>query len=187
MKKIIVFFLLFVSFQLFAELPTVAVYHFQNETTQGKFRLSDNSLELLEEKLRNELIKTKKFKVMSADNMEAAIAQHKKKSHQLNYDRNYQIELGKTIFARYIVIGKIKNDGGDYTIFAEMINTETSVSTGAGNADFKGNKASRDKAAISIIRQLLGEEDESIAAARPKKSELQIECEKARADGSREA
>ena len=73
MKKIVVLFLLLLSFQLFGELPTVAVYHFQNETTQGKFRLSDNTLELLEEKLRSELIKTKKFQVMSADTMEAAI------------------------------------------------------------------------------------------------------------------
>ena len=180
MKKILVLFLLFVSFQLFGELPTVAVYHFENQTTSGKYRLPDNTLVNIEEKLRNELIKTKQFKVMSADTMEAAIAQHKKKSHQLNYDRNYQIELGKTIFARYIVIGKIRNDDGDYTIYAEMIDTETSVSTGAGNADFTASKASRDKALISIVRQLLGEEDEEIMSARPKKSDDQLACEKAR-------
>ena len=183
MKKIVVLFLLFVSFQLFGELPTVAVYHFENQTTSGKYRLSDNTLINIEEKLRNELIKTKQFKVMSADTMEAAIAQHKKKSHQLNYDRNYQIELGKTIFARNIVIGKIRNDDGDYTIYAEMIDTETSVSTGAGNADFTASKASRDKASISIVRQLLGEEDEGSAKYSEigkKKSKEQEACENAR-------
>ena len=183
MKKIVVLFLLFVSFQLFGELPTVAVYHFENQTTSGKYRLSDNTLINIEEKLRNELIKTKQFKVMSADTMEAAIAQHKKKSHQLNYDRNYQIELGKTIFARYIVIGKIRNDDSDYTIYAEMIDTETSVSTGGGNADFTASKASRDKASISIVRQLLGEEDEGSAKYSEigkKKSKEQEACENAR-------
>ena len=183
MKNIVALFLLFLSFQLFAEFPVVAVYHFENQTTSGKYRLSDNTVVNIEEKLRNELIKTKQFKVMSADMMEAAIAQHKKKSHQLNYDRNYQIELGKTIFARYIVIGKIRNDGGDYTIYAEMIDTETSVSTGAGNADFTTSKASRDKASISIVRQLLGEEDENspkYAEIGRRKSKDQEACENAR-------
>ena len=184
MKKII-FALTFLSFfGLFAEKPVVAVLEIENKTS-GKNGLSSDEIELIAELMRSELIQTNEFNVMRKDEMEAAIAQHIKKSHQLNRDSKYAIELGKTISARYIIISKILKDGKKFRISAEMINTEIGSSPRSGNAKFTlDDDDSKDIAIASLIKQLLGEREESF---RPKKSEVQIECEKARADGSVEA
>ena len=115
---VLAFFLL--SSGLFASQPVIAVFHFENETQSGNYRLPDNTLRIIEEKLRSELIKTQQFEVMTNDNMEAMLAQHKAESYNLNRDKAYQIRLGQKISARYIVIGKIRNDGRDYTVFAEI-------------------------------------------------------------------
>ena len=184
MKKII-FALTFLSFfGLFAEKPVVAVLEIENKTS-GKSGLSSDEIELIAELMRSELIQTNEFNVMRKDEMETAIAQHIKKSHQPNRDSKYAIELGKTISARYIIISKILKDGKKFRISAEMIDTERGSSPHSGNAKFTlDDDDSKDIAIASLIKQLLGEREESF---RPKKSEVQIECEKARADGSVEA
>ena len=156
MRKIfIVLTLLLLSSGLFASQPVIAVFHFENETP-AKNKFSDDTLRNIEEKLRSELIKTHRFEVMSADSMEAMLAQHKSESYNSNRDRAYQIKLGRKISARYIVIGKIRYDGDNYyTIYIEMIDAEKETSTGAGNADFRNNKTERDTAVNSIVTQLL--------------------------------
>lgn len=181
MKKLLLVLLLFSSFGLFAEKPVVAVLEIENKTS-GKSRLSSDEVELIAELMRSELIQTDEFNVMRKDEMEAAIAQHVKKSHQLNRDSKYAIELGKTISARYIIISKILKDGKKFRISAEMINTEIGSSPHSGNAKFTlDDDDSKDIAIASLIKQLLGERDESL---RPKKSEGQMACEEARAVGS---
>ena len=184
MKKLISILILLSSFGLFADKPIVAVLEIENKAS-GKNGLSNDEVELIAELMRSELIQTNEFNVMRKDEMEAAIAQHVKKSHQLNRDSKYAIELGKTISARYIITSKILKDGKKFRISAEMIDTEIGRSPRSGNAKFTmDDDDSKDAAIVSLIKQLLGERDESF---RPKKSEVQIECEKARADGSVEA
>ena len=186
MKRLISILILILlsSFGLFADKPIVAVLEIENKAS-GKDGLSNDEVELIAELMRSELIQTNEFNVMRKDEMEAAIAQHVKKSHQLNRDSKYAIELGKTISARYIITSKILKDGKKFRISAEMIDTEIGRSPRSGNAKFTmDDDDSKDTAIVSLIKQLLGERDESF---RPKKSEVQIECEKARADGSVEA
>ena len=182
MKKSIFILVLLTCWELFAEKPVVAVLEIENKTS-GKSGLSSDEIELIAELMRSELIQTNEFNVMRKDEMEAAIAQHVKKSHQLNRDSKYAIELGKTISARYIITSKILKDGKKFRISAEMIDTERGSSPRSGNAKFTldDDDDSKDKAIASLIKQLLGEREESL---RPKKSEGQIACEEAKAAGS---
>ena len=178
MKKIVVLFLLFVSFQLFAEKPVVAVWEIDNQTV-GKNKLTPYDAGLIADLMRDELVQSQEFTVMSKDEMESAIAQHVKKSHQLNKDKKYAIELGKQISARFVVTSWIKNDGKSFRMFAEITDTETATTVRSGRAKFLMDDDSKDAAIAGLIRQLLGIRDES---ARPKKSDDQLACEKARSD-----
>lgn len=183
MQKIIFNLIILSFFGLFAEKPVVAVLEIDNKTA-GKNKLSQYDAELIADLMRDELIQADEFTVMSKDEMESAIAQHVKKSHQLNKDKKYAIELGKQISARCIVTSQIKTDGKFFRIFAEIIDTETGQSTHSGKAKFAMDDDSKDSAIASLIRQLLGERDESLVPKKPKKSEGQIACEEARAAGS---
>lgn len=184
MRKTVFVLIILSFFGLFAEKPVVAVLEIENKTS-GTGKLSSDEVEVIAELMRSELIQTKEFNVMRKDEMDGAISQHVKKSRQLNRDSKYAIELGKTISARYIITSKILKDGKKFRISAEMIDTERGNSPHSGNAKFSmDDDDSKDKAIVSLIKQLLGEREESF---RPKKSEVQIECEKARADGSVEA
>ena len=165
MRKIFIVLTLFLlSFGLFAEKPVVAVWEIDNKTV-GKNKLSQYDAELIADLMRDELIQSNEFRVMSKDEMESAIAQHVKKSHQLNKDKNYAIELGKQISARYVVTSWIKTDGNSFRMFAEITDTETAETTHSGRAKFVMDGDSKDAAIASLIRQLLGERDESF---RPK-------------------
>lgn len=177
MRKIFVIFtLILLSSGLFAAKPVVAVWEIDNKTV-GKNKLSQYDAEIIADLMRDELIQSQEFTVMSKEEMESAIAQHVKKSHQLNKDKNYAIELGKQISARYIITSQIKTDGKFFRIFAEIIDTETGRSPRSGKGKFAMDDDSKDTAIASLIRQLLGERDESL---RPKKSDDQLACEKAR-------
>jgi len=177
MKKIfIVLTLILLSFGLFAAKPVVAVWEIDNKTV-GKNKLSQYDAELIADLMRDELVQSQEFTVMSKEEMESAIAQHVKKSHQLNKDKNYAIELGKQISARYVVTSWIKTDGNSFRMFAEITDTETATTTHSGRAKFVMDGDSKDIAIASLIRQLLGERDESL---RPKKSDDQLACEQAR-------
>ncbi|MBQ4437975.1 DUF1566 domain-containing protein [bacterium] len=170
-------------FGLFAEKPVVAVWEIDNKTA-GKNKLSQYDAELIADLMRDELIQADEFIVMSKDEMESAIAQHVKKSHQLNKDKKYAIEMGKQISAKLVVTSWIKTDGKSFRMFAEITDTETGRSTSSGKAKFAMDDDSKDSAIASLIRQLLGERDESLVPKKPKKSEGQIACEEARAAGS---
>ena len=183
MKKVLFVLILLTSFGLFAEKPVVAVLEIDNKTA-GKNKLSNYDAELIADLMRDELIQSNELTVMSRDDMESAIAQHVKKSHQLNKDKNYAIELGKQISARYIITSQIKTDGKIFRIFAEIIDTEKGSSDRSGKAKFAMDDDSKDSAIANLIRQLLGERDESF---RPKKSEDQIDCENARVENIAES
>jgi len=188
MKKLIFILILLSTFGVFAERPVVAVFEIENKTS-GKNRLSNDEIELIAELMRSELIKCNEFDVMRKDEMDAAISQHVKKSHQLNRDRNYAIELGKTISARFIIISKILKDGKLFRISAEMIDTETGKSGRSGNEKFTidDDSDSKDEAIASVIRQLLGEKNESLIPKKPKKSEDESACEDAKSDNIAES
>ena len=188
MKKLIFILILLSTFVVFAERPVVAVFEIENKTS-GKNRLSDDEIELIAELMRSELIKCNEFEVMRKDEMDAAISQHVKKSHQLNRDRNYAIGLGKTISARFIIISKILKDGKLFRISAEMIDTEIGTSGRSGNEKFTidDDSDSKDEAIASIIRQLLGEKNESLIPKKPKMSEDQLECEHAKTENTAES
>ena len=164
------------SFGLFAAKPVVAVWEIDNKTL-GKNKLSKYDAELIADLMRDELVQSQEFTVMSKDDMESAIAKHVKKSHQLNKDKNYAIELGRQISARFVVTSWIKNDGKSFRMFAEITDTETATTTHSGRAKFVMDDDSKDIAVASLIRQLLGEREETL---RPKKSDDQVACEKAR-------
>lgn len=184
MKKIfVILILILLSFGLFAAKPVVAVMEIENKTS-GKNRLSNDEAELIADLMRSELIQTNRFDVMSKEEMEEAIAKHVKKSHQLNKDKNYAIELGKQISARYIITSYIKTDGNSFRMFAEMIDTEIGKSPRSGHAKFAKNDDSKDTAIAKLIGQLLGERDESLKS---KKSNEQLACEYAKNEDSIEA
>lgn len=183
MKRLIFILIFLSSFGLLAEKPVVAVWEIDNKTA-GKNKLSQYDAELIADLMRDELIQADEFIVMSKDEMESAIAQHVKKSHQLNKDKKYAIEMGKQISARFVVTSWIKTDGKSFRMFAEITDTETGRSPRSGKAKFAMDDDSKDLAIAGLIRQLLGERDETL---KPKKSKDQAECESARSDGSLEA
>ena len=143
---------------LFAEEQVVAVYHFENETKEPN-KLQARIIVDIEEKLRNELIKTKKFKVVNRESMDAMIEQLKEESYNPERDEKYRIALGKKLSARYIVVGKVRNNGKKYTVFAEMIDIEQGYAPRGGNADFSNDKEAYDRACVSVVKQILEPHD----------------------------
>lgn len=182
MKKIIFVLILLSSLVLFADKLTVTIYQFENETTHDKNRLPDSTLRTIEAKIRSELIKKGKFKVTSGEKLTPEIKRLIKESHELDRNSKYKIELGQKISARYLISGKVLNEGSDYTVFAEMTDLEESAASASGDANFTKDKNSMDKAAIKIVKQLLGEEIEEEVTG----SEAQIACRMAKSSGSRE-
>lgn len=184
MKKLIFILIFLSSFGLLAEKLTVIIYQFDNETTKDTNRLPDSTLRNIEAKIRSELINRGKgkFTVKSGEKLTPEIKKLIKESHQLDRNSKYKIELGQTISARYIITGNILNEGSDYTVYAEMTDLEESAAYNSGNADFTKTKASMDKAAVKIVKQLLGEEIEEEVTG----SEAQIACKQAKNSGSRE-
>lgn len=180
MKKLCSIFIFLLSFELFAELPTVHIYYFENET-EGKHRLEEAVIKNMAEKIRSEIVKANKFRVLSLSKMDNDIRRLIKESQNLDRNSDYAVKLGNRISAKYIITGHVNNVGADYTIVAEMIDLSEFAAYASGNADFQNDKTSMDKAIESLVKQILGEEVVG------EKSEAQLACEQARSDGTIEA
>ncbi|MBO7127495.1 DUF1566 domain-containing protein [bacterium] len=181
MKKLCLVLMLLFSFEMFAEQLTVRIYYFENQTEEGKYRLNENTIKNMADKVRSELVKAHKFKILSVSKMDNDIKQLIKESQNLDRNSDYAVKLGNRISANYIITGHINNVDEDYTVVAEMIDLSEFAAYGSGNADFQNNKPSRDKAIESLVKQILGEE------VAEEKSEAQMACERTRIEGTSDA
>ena len=196
MKKIYLIIALLISFQLFADKPKLAVMNFTDET-EGKLSkdLVKNGSKLIRARFtRNARVL---FDIVTDQENEAALAAMKKKSREMDRDRNFQIELGKQVSAAKIVISTIGNlDETTFLITSTLIDVKRGVDKTAADAIFDGTAKSLIEAVDEIIKQLLGgatdlakEEAESEARqkeqARLETAKAQLELQKMKEESRR--
>ena len=186
MKKIIVLFLLLVSFQLFSdddEKPKLAVMEFDD--LSGK--LSKNMLSRATELIRSKFVASNKFIVIAKERQEKAmIKEMKKESYKACNDKNCQIPLGQALSADTILRTTINFFGGTYTITSELIDLEKEATVQGAEAAFNGTEKSLNAALNDIVKQIIvvrtaKEENMPVASSQDKRA-----CEYARNDGNLE-
>ena len=186
MKKIIVLFLLLVSFQLFSdddEKPKLAVMEFDD--LSGK--LSKNMLSRATELIRSKFVASNKFIVIAKERQEKAmIKEMKKESYKACNDKNCQIPLGQALSADTILRTTINFFGGTYTITSELIDLEKEATVQGAEAAFNGTEKSLNAALNDIVKQIIvvrtaKEENMPVASSQDKRA-----CEYARNEGNLE-
>ncbi len=185
MKKIAALFLLFVSFQLFAEKPRIAILDFEDNSgtlskklTKAQMQAERKVLSIyFRKQVRN------KFIILSDSEQEAIIKKMKKESTRLDRNQVYKIATGMGVSADKILYTTIVPFGRKYTVTSELIDLEREIfddeNSMVGTADFDGTQESLREALRTIVDQLMGNEEEFIPQ-RPKKSDDQFACERAR-------
>lgn len=155
MKKIILIFMLFFSFALFAEKPKLAVMNFVDET-EG--RLSKDLVRNGSKLIRSRFTRNAKrvYDVVTDRENESALAALKKESHRSDRDRDFQIELGKQVSAAKIVISTIGFlDKKTFLITSTLIDVRRGIDETSADATFDGTARSLMEAVDSIVEQLL--------------------------------
>ena len=182
MKKIVVLFLLLLSFQLFSEDDDklkLAVMEF--EDLSGK--LSKKMLSVATEQIRSKFVASNKFIVIAKERQEnAMIKQMKKESYKACNDKNCQIPLGQALSADTILRTTITFFGGSYTITSELIDLEKEATTKGAEATFDGSEKSLKEAINSIVTQIAGKERQK--ESKPKNSQDEIACSYAKQKGT---
>ena len=185
MKKIVALFLLFVSFQLFAEKPRIAILDFEDNSGTLSKKLTKAQMQA-ERKVLSIYFRKQarnKFIILSDSEQEAIIKKMKKESTRLDRNQVYKIATGMGVSADKILYTTIVPFGRKYTVTSELIDLEREIfddeNSMVGTADFDGTQESLRVALRTIVDQLMGNEEEVIPQ-RPKKSDDQLACERAR-------
>jgi len=184
MKKIIVLFLLLLSFQLFSdedEKLKLAVMEFDD--LSGK--LSKNMLSRATELIRSKFVASNRFIVIAKERQEKAIIKEmKKESYKACNDKNCQIPLGQALSADTILRTTINFFGGTYTITSELIDLEKEATVQGAEATFNGTEKSLNAALNDIVKQIIGVKNQNDAMLR--NSQDKNACEYAKNEGSLE-
>ena len=158
MKKIVFILLLMLSFEVFADdKPKLAVMNFTDESN-GKLSkdLVKNGSKLI--RARFTRYANTFFDIVTDQENEAALKIMKKKSHAMDRDRNFQIELGKQVSASKIVISSIGSlDKNTFLITSTLIDVQRGIDETAADAIFDGTGKGLIDAVDVIIKQLLGD------------------------------
>ena len=148
MKKIAALFLLFVSFQLFAEKPRIAILDFEDNSgtlskklTKAQMQAERKVLSIyFRKQVRN------KFIILSDSEQEAIIKKMKKESTRLDRNQVYKIATGMGVSADKILYTTIVPFGRKYTVTSELIDLEREIfddeNSMVGTADFDGTQES---------------------------------------------
>ena len=184
MKKFCLIFILLLSFGLFADKPKLAVMNFTDET-EGRLSkdLVRNGSKLIRARFTRHA--NSLFDIVTDQENEAALREMKKKSHETDRDRSFQIELGKQVSAAKIVISTIGSlDATTFLITSTLVDVKRGVDETAADAIFDGSAKSLIDAVDEIIKQLLGDvtdlaKEEAEAEAR-KKEQARLESAKAK-------
>ena len=138
MKKIIILccIVLFLQIVWGKEVPKIAVMEIIDNTGL----LNKQMLKTEEDQMRAQLINKgkKKVQVISTVEQREAISRMQKESHQLDRDRESQIELGRLISAGEIVYTVVSSFGTKFTVTNTLINLETGDNIDAASNDFDG-------------------------------------------------
>ena len=95
-------------------------------------------IQVLSERFRSEIVKTKKYEVMERQDMEQL---DKELALQLSsgFDANRVAEAGKKSGARYVILGSIGKIGTRYTIDVKLVDCETSRIEESVAEDYRGD------------------------------------------------
>lgn len=191
MKKIIILccIVLFVQIVCGKEIPKIAVM----EIIDNAGSLKKQMLKTEEDQMRTRLINKgkKKVQVISTAEQREAISRMQKESHQLDRDREGQIELGKLISAREIVYTVISSFGTKFTVTTTLIDLKTGDNINAASADFDGGSDIQQSLRTALAKNIdflldqLEDPDELLKAEKEKDIELNF-CKKARQDNTSE-
>lgn len=158
MKKIVFILLLMLSFEVFADdKPKLAVMNFTDESN-GKLSedLVKNGSKLI--RARFTRYANTFFDIVTDQENEAALKIMKKKSHAIDRDRNFQIELGKQVSASKIVISTIGGlDKDTFLITSTLVDVQRGIDETAADAIFDGTGKGLMDAVDEIVKQLLGD------------------------------
>jgi curli biogenesis system outer membrane secretion channel CsgG len=149
-SRIIVVFLMtfLVSFSLFADKkPRVAVMPIEDRTETFDSELLENAASYL----RSKLVTSGQFVVIPREEQEKVmIREMRRESHEMVYDRESQVPLGKALAADSIMRGNITSFGGKYILALELYDLATESASIGGTADFMNSEKSLVRA-IDII------------------------------------
>ena len=182
MKKIVLLFIVLISFQVFADKPKLAVMNFIDET-DGK--LSKDLVRNGSKLIRSRFTRNAKqfYDVVTDRENEAALAAMKKESQRSDHDRDFQIELGKQVSAAKIVMSTIGAlDKETFLITSTLTDVKRGIDETSADAVFDGTAKSLMDAVDQIIGQLLEggvnyNEEEVQKADRQKTAEIERDAE----------
>lgn len=185
MKKIIILccIVLFLQIVWGIEIPKIAVMEIIDYTGS----LNKQMLKTEEEQMRAQLINKgkKKVQVISTAEQREAIGRMQKESHQLDRDREGQIELGKLISAREIVYTVLSSFGKKFTVTTILIDLETGDNIDAASADFDGGSDIQQSLRTALAKNIdflldqIKDPDELLKAEKEKELD-KIACKTAR-------
>jgi len=117
-------------------------------------------IQVLSERFRSEIVKTKKYEVMERQDMEQL---DKELALQLSsgFDANRVAEAGKKSGARYVILGSIGKIGTRYTIDVKLVDCETSRIEESVAEDYRGDIEGLVKVMHKIAFQLAGIKEKS--------------------------
>ena len=164
MKKLSLFFILLISFQLFADKPVLAVMDFVDDT-EGE--LSERFLKGGSKLIRARVTRKAKkyFTVRTDDDNERALAEMRKKYSRLSYDdKASQIELGKRVAANKIIRATVTHIEGNFQITAAITDISRETDDDSADATFDGTLEGLQDAVDRMITQLLDSAEEELEA-----------------------
>ena len=191
MRKIIILCCIVMFLQIVwgKEVPKIAVMEIIDNTGS----LNKQMLKTEEDQMRTQLINKgkKKVQVIPTAEQREAISRMQKESHQLDKDREGQIELGKLISDREIVYTVVSSFGTKFTVTTTLINLETGGNIDAASTDFDGGSNIQQSLRTALAKNIdfivnqIEDPDKLLKAEKEKEVELNF-CKKARQDNTSE-
>ena len=108
--------------------------------------------------VRSELIKNSKIEIVASDEERAALAELRKKSAELNYDKKLQCKLGEEVSANSRLVISTQQRGSKEALVLELFSAEKGCLAASGTATMRGNPETEvAEAVFNLLKNLLGD------------------------------
>ena len=108
--------------------------------------------------VRSELIKNSKIEVVASDEERAALAELRKKSKNLNYDKKLRCKLGEELSANSRLVISTQKRGKKDALVLEFFSAEKGCLSASGTAMMNGNPETEVAEAVyNLLKNLLGD------------------------------
>ena len=158
-------FLLIVLFgaSIFAQ-TSIAVLDFEGKG------VSKVETSVLTDRLRNELVKTKYFRVIERQEMSKILAEQKFQASGCT-STECAVEIGQLLGVERIAVGSIGKVGNIYTVSSRVVDVESGELTNVSDYDYEGDRGGLLKYGMkSVAQELAGKDPEEIVIPQKKQS-----------------